>query len=154
MSPRTKYFAIVRSQWRISRMTLQDDTPETCILPHVWLTQPRGNKNRHLSGKRLQPGRADTYPPGFFFPGLVHLFPLGEGGRQATETTTTRWRCPEAPCHHRAQGVSVNPFGYPPLSDLRLPTPSAEFPGEGCPPLAEFPQALALNKNMLGGLPP
>ena len=22
------------------------------------------------------------------------------------------------PCHHRAQGSSVNPFGYPPLSDI------------------------------------
>ena len=22
------------------------------------------------------------------------------------------------PCHHRAQGSSVNPFGYPPLSDM------------------------------------
>ena len=31
--------------------------------------------------------------------------------------TTTRWRRPEAPCHHRAQGTSVNPFGYPPLSE-------------------------------------
>ena len=25
------------------------------------------------------------------------------------------------PCHHRAQGSSVNPFGYPPLSDHRAP---------------------------------
>ena len=25
------------------------------------------------------------------------------------------------PCHHRAQGSSVNPFGYPPLSDDRPP---------------------------------
>ena len=22
------------------------------------------------------------------------------------------------PCHHRVQGSSVNPFGYPPLSDI------------------------------------
>ena len=28
------------------------------------------------------------------------------------------------PCHHRAQGSLVNPFGYPPLSDIR-PTSSA-----------------------------
>ena len=25
------------------------------------------------------------------------------------------------PCHHRAQGSSVNPFGYPPLSDIYTP---------------------------------
>ena len=35
----------------------------------------------------------------------------------AAETTTTRWRRAGVPCHHRAQGSSVNPFGYPPLSD-------------------------------------
>ena len=35
------------------------------------------------------------------------------------EETTTRFRRAGAPCHHRAQGSSVNPFGYPPLSDDR-----------------------------------
>ena len=67
------------------------------------------------------------YPPAFFFPGPVHLFPPGEEGRgrrgNDTDTDTTRWRRPEAPCHHHAQGVSVNPFGYPPLSDIPIPPP-------------------------------
>ena len=44
-----------------------------------------------------------------------------KAGRAAeTRHDTTRWRCPEAPCHHHAQGVSVNPFGYPPLSEHQL----------------------------------
>ena len=38
------------------------------------------------------------------------------------ETTTQRHDdvVPGVPCHHRAQGSSVNPFGYPPLSDIYL----------------------------------
>jgi hypothetical protein len=51
---------------------------------HMRGTQPRGNKykNRYLSRKRLQPGRADTYPHRIFFPGLVHLFPSGADKRE------------------------------------------------------------------------
>ena len=43
-----------------------------------------------------------------------------EGHAAETTTTTTRWRRAGVPCHHRAQGTLVNPFGYPPLSDICL----------------------------------
>ena len=48
--------------------------------------------------------------------------PLGVSvtGAATTTTSTTSRRCQEAPCHHRAQGGLVNPFGYPPLSDYYL----------------------------------
>ncbi len=60
-------------------------------------------------------------PPGVFLPRSCPSFPTRRGRKGTrgdnTTTTTTWWRCPEAPCHHRAQGGLVNPFGYPPLSD-------------------------------------
>ena len=51
---------------------------------------------------------------------LSHLVRARGHGEETTTTTTTttRFRRAGAPCHHRAQGSSVNPFGYPPLSDL------------------------------------
>ena len=48
---------------------------------------------------------------------LSHLVRASGHGEETT-TTTTRFRRAGAPCHHRAQGSSVNPFGYPPLSDM------------------------------------
>ena len=44
---------------------------------------------------------------------------MAEGhAAETTTTTTTRWRRARVPCHHRAQGTLINPFGYPPLSDI------------------------------------
>ena len=64
--------------------------------------------------------RAGIYPPTFFSPGPADPIPPEKdgAGRRGNNNTTTRWRRPEAPCHHRVQGSSVNPFGYPPLSDI------------------------------------
>ena len=98
-------------------MTLQDDTPEIYIFTTREkgdLTQRRGNKYRYLSGKRLQPARADTYPPGFSFPGLVHLFPPGdEGGPRAATTqqhNNDTMALPRGPVPPSRPGRLVNPF--------------------------------------------
>ena len=46
---------------------------------------------------------------------------MAEGDAAETQhNTPPRWRRPGAPCHHRAWGSSVNPFGYPPLSDINV----------------------------------
>ena len=85
------------------------------------LAQGRGQQVpvRRLMGKRLRSSRAGIYPPAFFFPGPVHPIPPDDDGRPRRGNTTQQHDgvAQRPRSHHRAQGVSVNPFGYPPLSD-------------------------------------
>ena len=59
---------------------------------HARAGLPRGRGNRYhhhpLMGKRLRRCRAGIYPPTFFFPGPVHLFPPGDvgAGRRGNNT--------------------------------------------------------------------
>ena len=74
--------------------------------------------------QKTLPGGVWRSTPLYSFPEPVEYFPPEKedpaatvtGAAAAPEPESSR-RCPEAPCHHHAQGVSVNPFGYPPLSD-------------------------------------
>ncbi len=79
-----------------------------------------GTKNRYLSGKRLECSRADTYPPGFSFPGPVNLFSPGEEGRGRAATTTQRHdgvaQRPRATITPREIWL-IRSGNYPPLSD-------------------------------------
>ena len=74
--------------------------------------------------------RAGIYPPAFFSPGPADPIPPYDGGgpRRGNNntTTTTRWRRARVLCHHRGQGTLVNPFGYPPLSDISETYPHVE----------------------------
>ena len=72
---------------------------------------PENVFNRAARGSN--PGRFSSY----VLLCLSHLVRASGDGEETT-TTTTRFRRPGVPCHHRAQGSSVNPFGYPPLSDV------------------------------------
>ena len=85
---------------------------------------PGGNKYLLLPFPDPSRWRVELYPPTYSFPEPVEYFPPEKedpavtvtGAAAAPEPESSR-RCPEAPCHHHAQGISVNPFGYPPLSD-------------------------------------
>ena len=82
-------------------------------------TGDRAPRHR-LMGKHPVRCRAGIYPPAFFFPGPVHPIPPYEGGgpRRGNTTQQRHDGVAQRPrCHHRVQGASVNPFGYPPLSD-------------------------------------
>ena len=67
--------------------------------------------------RAARPRRAEIYPPAYFFPGPFHLIPPGEGGRGRRGDNNTM-ASPRGPGYHHAQGALVNPFGYPPLSDI------------------------------------
>ena len=76
---------------------------------------------RYLIGKRLRSGRADTYPPGFSFPGPVLPIPPRDGGGGASGDDDgdgdDTMALPGDPVQPSCAGTSVNLFGYPPLSD-------------------------------------
>ena len=85
-----------------------------------------GNKYLRLPFPDPSRWRVELYLRRLFFPEPAEYFPPETEDPAATvtgaaapepEPEPTSRRCPEAPCHHHAQGVSVNPFGYPPLSD-------------------------------------
>ena len=100
-------------------MTLQ----KHAFLPRVGHTNP-GEQEPVFVGKMPSISPRGHLPSGFSFPGPVHLFPPGEegGGRAATTTRhdTTRWRFPEAPCIHHAQGDWLIRSGNYPLSLTNL----------------------------------
>ena len=48
---------------------------------------------------------------------LSHLVRASGDGQETTQQHDSVVQGPL--CHHRAQGGSVNPFGYPPLSDVQ-----------------------------------
>ena len=79
------------------------------------LAQGRGGASgtiRYFPGKCLHPGRADTYPLGYSFPGLVHLFPPGEeGGGRADNNDNDTMALPRGPVPPSRPGSLVNPFG-------------------------------------------
>ena len=48
--------------------------------------------------------------------------PAGDAAETTSTTSTSRWRFPGAPSHHRAQGLPVTRSGgHPPLSDVKPP---------------------------------
>ena len=49
---------------------------------------------------------------------LSHLVRASGHGEETTTQQQHDSVVQGPPCHHRAQGSSVNPFGYPPLSDI------------------------------------
>ena len=61
-------------------------------------------------------------PPHVFLPRPRWSDPTGRGRRGTTRKQQQHQRhdgvAQRPRCHHRAQGSSVNPFGYPPLSDM------------------------------------
>ena len=83
-------------------------------------TDPGGRIQHNSSFDRKMPSPRPRrhLPPGVFLPRSCSSFPTGRGRRGTlrkrrgrTTGTGTRWRCPEAPCHHQAQVGLVNPFG-------------------------------------------
>ena len=57
-------------------------------------------------------------PPHVFLPRSRSSDPTGRGRSGTTRKQRHDTVVQGPPCHHRAQGSSVNPFGCPPLSDV------------------------------------
>ncbi len=94
----------------IKHIVMHHDAPHT-YLESAWVGFVR--KNSLFDGKTLSTLPRRHLPPRVFLPRSCSSF-LTRRGRQGTRgdnnNTTTRCRCPEAPCHHHAQGDMVNPF--------------------------------------------
>ena len=105
---------------------------------HTAMGHKPGGPSTGICPENASRWRVAIYPPTYSFPELVEYFPPEKEDPAATVTGAAAPEpeppessrcCPEAPCHHHAQGVSVNPFGYPPLSDIGAPSgPSSKGP--------------------------
>ena len=77
---------------------------------------------RRLMGAALSVAARGSTPPRFSpqAPLIPSHLTMAEGDDAETQQQQQRHDdvVQGVPCHHRAQGSSVNPFGYPPLSDL------------------------------------